>query len=221
MWLEGDKDFKVGLEIYKTIPHADYVMFFSKQSDDPGFEAKSLLEGELIRANARYPELFLGELPVIEEKVEQPPFKIADAGKIVKVIRGSIKPEEMPADIRAIYDANGVISKTITGLKKKVDDKETPEDEAQKLLELLIQSEDSYNDNWDIIDAWYYETINLDPEKEKKMIAIKVIKLVREQSNFKNYIKKFKTDEVKCAEYQGKLDIVNKTLDELTGGAKV
>lgn len=220
------QDYAIGVELFKKIPGCDqaYLKFLTKDIENPTLEMRSLLERELLRVNDRLsftnPKALAFDLPVLENVVDKTPVKllIPDAGKIVKVIRGSIKPEEMPADIRAIYDRNGEIANSIKDLKKKVHDPETPEEEAKTALDLLIDAEDQYNNNWDKIDEWYFAANQNNPELEKQQVAIRAIKLHKEKNNLENYIRKFAKDPAKVEEYKSKLDIVVKALDEITGG---
>lgn len=220
-----NQDYAIGLELFKKIPGCDqsYLKFLTKDVENPSVEMRSLLERELLRINDRLsftnPEALAFELPILDKVVKAPvKLQITDAGKIVKVIRGAIKPDEMPADIRAIYDRNGEIANSIKDLKKKVHDAETPEEEAIVALNLLIDVEDQYNDNWDKIDEWYFAANKNNPELEKQQVAIKAIKLHKEKNNLENYIRKFAKDPEKVEEYKGKLEIVKKALDEITGG---
>jgi hypothetical protein len=224
-WLVSH-NYAIGLELFKTIPGCDqaYLQFLTKDIENPTLEMRSLLERELLRVNDRLtftnPESLAFELPKMEEVGAKQPIIMAlpDAGQIVKVIRGTIKPEEMPVDIRTIYDLNGVIATNIKELKKKVHDSETPEEDAKIALNLLIEAEDKYNENWDKIDEWYFAANQNNPELEKQQVAIKAIKLHKEKNNLENYIRKFAKEPAKVEEYRGKLEIVIKALDEITGG---
>lgn len=221
------QDYAVGIALYRKLPGCDqaYMSFLTSDTEHPTMEMRSLLERELLRVSDRLsytnPELLSMELPVTEATtVATPPsITIPDAGKLLKVIRGTIRPEEMPDDIRAIYNQNGEIATTIKELKRRVHDKETPEDEAKKALNLLIEAEDRYNEGWDRIDQWYLTANQHSPDIEKQQAAIRAIKLHKEKGNLENYIRKFAKDPDKVSEYRARLETVKKELDEATGGA--